>query len=436
MKVPELKAWLRGKKINGKKISVTAGKDKLIERIKNYIDAVQEESITIKSSGMNMVDLHIKASTFNFSNEVDSKVRSLHSKIGYRERIKSQQMNLIDIKNKKLRDIHEEEIRALTCSGLFCCKSYDETTRNRCLAGPFLTKGTYERHQQMCEKGLENHVYPSVDSKTQITIDVTNGKWALSLACGTMTNKDRAVAPDYPIKACKDMPKDSRIFMHATKCGVYRRDNKEWRKKQFKATPELNSDLEALYLEGEDRSSDNTKKTKASKYTASEAVSVLRNMIGKDGHRKYRSEGQFGPVPDIAYVKSRFSRMKNLGAKDIRIEEKYESRSLSDLKKEYKSHFGKSVTEKSLCINLLEIDDTIKYGGHDNQYSLLNTDQLKTECINRKLPIAIDIPSLITVLQAHEKCGRQKVRSSSKVYKNALDLAEASAKVFQISNDK
>lgn len=120
-------------------------------------------------------------------------------------------------------------------------------------------------------------MFPVVNSTTQAIIDATSGKWALSLACGSMTNRDRAVSAPYDIAPCKELQNDERVSaLLYFEPGSYRRDNKKWRKPQYQASEALNCDLEALFVEGGKRTADGSTK-KATKYTALEAVAVLQN---------------------------------------------------------------------------------------------------------------------------------------------------------------
>ena len=111
------------------------------------------------------------------------------------------------------------------------------------------------------------------------------------------------------------MPDDHRIPTYCIGIGCFCQDQKKWKKKNFQASSELNKDLEALFLEGEKHSCDG-KKSNASKYTPSEALAILKNMEA-NGHRKYRVGGLHGMYPTIAYIKGKFSRRKNQGAKGL-----------------------------------------------------------------------------------------------------------------------
>ena len=380
--------------------------------------------------------IHLVKSTFDFDSEINTKRRSTHSKIGYRERVHAQRTTTIDKRNKQVDQKNEEEIKTLTCSGLFCCDVYDTKTKSKCIAGPFSSNLFLEKHKKSCIDGHTKHMYPSINSMTQAAIDVTSGKWALSLACGAMKNRDRAVSLPYVIVPCKAMPKDTRIPSFCTAAGCYRRDNKLWKKKQYKASNALNLDLEALFLEGEDQSSEGKKKN-ANKYTAIEAVAVLRNMISEDGHRKYRIGGPNGAPPDKDFVKARFSKRKNRGAKGLvgsSIKDSFQGMKVNDLKVAYESTFGDAPNIKNLLSRILEIDDEIKCGGHDNQYTMLSTGQLELECRNRRLPFKLGKAGLLTVLRDHEQTKRTEVTRASEAFSDASGLANASAAQHRLMN--
>ena len=383
---------------------------------------------------------HIAASTFDFETKSKStKTRSTHSKVGYRERMKKKREGNIEHGNNKFARKREAEMESLTCSGLFCCDAIDTTTQNRCVAGPFSSGEWLKRHKERCDKGINSHMYPAINSITQTTIDATSGKWALSLACGSMTNRDRAVSAPCEIFPSKEILNDDRVQKYWMESGCYRRDNKKWKKPQYRASEALNSDLEALFVEGEKQSSDGSRQ-KATKYTAVEAVSVLRNMVDEDGHRKYRIGGPNGPPPDVAFVKARFSKRKNNGAKALigpgAKGDKYDSVGLIWLKEAYIAAFGGEIpTLKKVLSKILEIDDDIKHGGHDNQYSLLNATLLSAECKNRKLPSKLGKDAFKTVLRANDKLRVVEATRSDERFLNASDLAAASATLYGILNN-
>ena len=79
-------------------------------------------------------------------------------------------------------------------------------------------------------RGLCKHIFPSIDSVTKTSIDAISGKWALSLACGSMTNRDCTISAPCEIAPSKDILSDDRVPKYWMECGYYRRDNKKWRK--------------------------------------------------------------------------------------------------------------------------------------------------------------------------------------------------------------
>lgn len=367
----------------------------------------------------------ILQSTFDFSDEnmKDIKERSLHSKLGYRERIKIKNEQKVHSKNKKLMKKHESEVDTMKCSDLFCCGEVDAKTKNRCVAGPFVSENLLRRHQLNCEKDWEDHLYPQVDALTKLSLDAMSGKWALCLACGAMPNRDKAVSPPYQIQPCTPMTHDQRMTLAGVQPGCYRRDNEAWKKPRFYASAELNKDLEALFLEGESRSDDGKKKN-ASKYTAIEAVAVLKNMQ-EDGRRKYRIDGEHGNLPTEAFVKQRFSNRKNKGVKGLtKQKDIFQDMSVDDLKKCYVDAFQESANERSLRIKLLEADDLRKYGGHDEQFNLFSNKDLLMECQNRKIPYTVSKKALLIILRAYEMEKEQETRSSTKSYRRAMALAD------------
>ena len=450
----ELKGWLRAKGLG-----ISGAKNVLIQRIKDYLRVQEQERNNVDASNdtnsssdasfsserfhsrkKDAFDpmVHISASTFDFDAESNSKSRARHHKIGYRERLKTKKENIIIEGNLKVARKNEVKVQSLTCSGLFCCTAIDPTTGGRCIAGPFSSQVWLDKHNKMCDRGINTHTFPSVNSTTQTIIDATSGKFALSLAVGSMTNRDRAVSAPYEVVPCKEIVADERVPAdYWMETGFYRRDNKKWRKPQFKATEALNADLEALFLEGEKQTEDGARK-KATKFTAVEAVSILRNMIGDDGHRKYRIGGPNGAPPDVAFVKARFSKRKNDGARALlrkTNEDRYDGMDTNDLKTKYEQVFSESLTEKRLLSRILEIDDEIKHGGHDNQYQQLTTSQLQTECRNRKLPFKLGKDALKTVMRANDKLEAALYSQSSEAFRNAADLSAASSTQYSLLND-
>ena len=379
--------------------------------------------------------VHIGKSTFDFSMSTNQKVRGKHSRLGFRERIKMKQMKKIDEKNSKKNAEDEEKIKTLKCHDLFCCDAIDPVTKNQCIAGPFVSDYFLKRHKKSCEEGNSHHIFPSINTATCVLIDIQQGKTSpLCLACGAVPNRDDAAAGIYQVRPPKPIPEcfDPSCVGH----GCYRRDNKCWKHKNFRASQELLNDLEALFEDGENRSKGGTKKN-AGKYNATEAVAVLKNMMDSNGRRKYRLNGPFGRLPAEKYVKSWFARRKNQGAKIFlnkgtsnQGNDKYSRLTIEELKDEFEKTFDCLPTRKFLCIKLLEIDDELKYDGHDNVYTGLKLDELEKECKSRNLPFLVGIKSLQIVLRSHTTKLNSKQHKSAAGYNDAVNVTDTAEEIL------
>ena len=381
--------------------------------------------------------VHIAQSTFNFKAKANARQRATHSKLGYCERVKVKNESNVKRGNQKFLSKRLSEVSTLTCSGLFCCDATDKETQNRCMAGPFSSKKALNHHKEKVARGLCKHTFPSINSLTKTTIDVMSGKWALSLACGSMTNRDRAVSATCVITPPLAIKSDDRVPKYWMECGCYRRDNKKWKKKPYRASKALNEDLEALFVEGEKITLDGLS-SKTTKYTAVEAVSVLRNMVDKDGHRKYRLGGPNGAPPDVAFVRARFSKRKRNGVKALvnhSNSDKYDRMAIKKLQALYKAVFdGEQPTQKNVLSKILEMDDNMKNGGHDDVYSSLSSAMLQKECKHRNLPFKLGKQALKTVLRANDKEMFVLARRSNSDFRDASDLASASSTQNRILN--
>ena len=94
----------------------------------------------------------------------------------------------------------------------------------------------------------------------------------LCLACGAIPNCDNASEGMYPVRPPKSLPEC--IGPCCVENGCYKRDNKHWEHKHFRASPELLNDLEALFQDGENRTKGGTKRN-AGKYNATEAMAIV-----------------------------------------------------------------------------------------------------------------------------------------------------------------
>ena len=385
--------------------------------------------------------IHVAKSTFDFSVETNHKERARHSRLGFRERVVMKQQKFIDKRNTKKYTEDEEKIDTLKCHHLFCCDAIHPVTKNRCIAGPFSSPYYLNRHKELCENGNSKHIFPSIDSTTSVLIDIQQGKTSpLCLACGALPNRDDAAAGNYEVKPPHPIPEC--IDPCCVGLGCYRRDNKRWKHRQFRASAELLRDLETLFQDGENRSNGGAKRN-AGKYNATEAVAVLRNMMDSSGRRKYRLDSPVGRLPTEKYVKSWFSRRKNKGAKvflggtsssndDRTIE--FSHLTIEDLKEKFRKMFDCEPTKKILCIKLLEIDDEIKYDGYDDIYSGLKLPELEEECKSRGLPSAVGVEGLHIVLRSRRIQIRSEEHRSSTEYSNAVNITDAAEQILSQRN--
>ena len=402
----------------------------------------QSRSLGSSSSANKNTDdptTQIKRSTFDFlSTDTNKKERARHSRVGYRERIVRTQQKQINERNARKDAEDKNKIETLKCHNLFCCDEIDPVTKNRCICGPFTSAYFLKRHKQSCENGSSKHIFPSINSKTSILIDIQQGKTSpLCLACGALPNRDDAAAGIYDVKAPKSIP--ACIDPSCVEAGCYRRDNKTWRQKQFRATKELLKDLESLFQDGEDRSKGGAKRN-AGKYTAVEAVAVLKNMIDLNGRRKYRIGGPFGKLPTVKYVKAWFGRRKNKGAKVFltssdsntmaKKNDKFSCMTLEELQDEFEKIFECELTREIMCMKLLEIDDEMKHGSHDDIYGGLKLSQLQMECENRNLPFQVLSEGLQIILRSHSMKVNSGKHKSSAQYRNAVNITDATEQIL------
>lgn len=385
---------------------------------------------------------HIGDSTFNFtSTESDVKERSIHSRIGWRERCNERNEAKKEKRNSKIMSKNKKEVEELRGRGLFPCDETDPETLMRCNA-LFLSEHALQQHKSSCESGGK-HMFPSINSLSKITYDASRGLLdPLNLMVGKRVNRDSGVydasseSPLETLQTSLPMCQECSDNLDCTKCngisslctgeGCLRRDFSLLKKRGFRASPELIKDLEALFLKGEYRDNDDNdtskQKIKAAKYTHIEAVAVLHNMK-VDGRRKYREGGQFGPLPTTNYVRSWFSNRKRKGAKGLLSKDDndiFHGMTISLLKEKFIDFFGCKPTAKKVLQKLLEVDDLLQDGGHDNAYSSLSVTNLEKECKDRNLPHSVNIKSLKIILRAHMKstqAGEGQVQKSSQIMK-------------------
>jgi hypothetical protein len=123
--------------------------------------------------------------------------------------------------------------------------------------------------------------------------------------------------------------------------------------------------------------------------------------------------------------------MKSDGAKGLlkktAEQDEFEAMDLNELKGAYELAFGEKVTNKTLRYKFLEIDDLIKDGGYDGQYSCLDSKELEIECQKRKLPSKVGKDGLKAILRANVKFKESESTKASQGYRQAIEVANASA---------
>ena len=163
--------------------------------------------------------------------------------------------------------------------GLYCCGEIDKDTLNRCMC-VFATEKRRNSHRQ---KGIHN--FPAPDLKTHVHLLHLSGKFAFTLATGSMTNRcDATNTAGTCIIAGKQKPRvHADVRPDWCKPGCYRKHART----NFSASNALVDDLEALFLDGFRR--DGAKKG-SNKYTPESALTFLRNLRTANGRRKFRSK--------------------------------------------------------------------------------------------------------------------------------------------------
>lgn len=377
--------------------------------------------------------IHIALSTYNPGDETK---HALHSKTSSSERRNQKATDRISKKNRECDEDVHHHIDKLKMFGLLCCDAQESNTFSCCIAGPFISKDHLEKHKQI---GI--HRYPSMNMVTHATVNAVNGKYAFCLALGSMTNRDRALSPDFEIqKSEKDFPTHKLVKKDCLETGCYRRDCTAWKGQNFRASSELIKDIRALFDEGEDRSSAG-KKRNAAKYKPAEAASVLQNMMERN-RRKYRTDGPWGRLPDhsVEYIQRKFAEWARKGAKGLISIGKESTnflndKSFEDLKKLYLERFGEELaTHPAILISILKIDDDMKQEeeGDGNQYHHLAVTSLIAECVRRNLPSDYSKETLLALHDAYTQKQIIEARRKTETFQSALLLSEASATHYNI----
>ena len=144
----------------------------------------------------------------------------------------------------------------------------------------------------------------------------------------------------------------------------------------------------------------------------------------------------------MKYVKSWFSRRKNTGAKVFlrgtsssnEESDKFSNLTIEELKEEFQKVFDCMPTKKILCVKLLEIDDDLKYDGHDGIYSSLKLSELEGECKNRNLPFAVGSKGLQIVLRSYTKKLEYEKHKAGTGYNNAVNITSAAEEILSQRN--
>lgn len=349
---------------------------------------------------------HVIKSTFGIQIGLQP---SVHSKLGWRERVKMRKEDRMSKANNKFEEAILNSITMREDAGLFCCDAKHEESQTRCTAEFFL-QSELERH-----KAKGDHTFPSHSLLTDISIKLQSGYYASSFALGQMSNRDAVIAGEYEIKESNEELKSNDYInemglndTHSI-AGAFNRNTDAWKKPPFSASDALLFDIEMMFMEGERRNGEGKKKN-AAKYTAEEAVARLSNMKNIDGSRKYsyRENNTNGPLPTVAYVKQKFSNRKNSGAalfSKPESDDLYSSMSLPELKKHFLETIdGDRDILRAVLSQMLEADDEVRYGSSEDIYIVaMSTDDLKIQCRNRSLPTEVNEDALRIILRANKK---------------------------------
>lgn len=410
--------------------------------------------------------IHIADTTLDYQ-KADEKERAIHSTISHSVRQKEKRRQTVKKGNEKIHEGYEKEEKLKTESGVFPCPVLQIDTMSKCIL-EYATKEGLERHIQKCQEGAAKHVFPKFNSVSKTLNDASKGLHdPLNLCVGGRTNRDtacfvkRELQNGRSIEQCngclgKECPNckanecNGCAGIKCLKCngvsslcfgeGCYRRDFKLLKKEPFRASAELLKDLEVLFQEGENREENNkgkkTKKTKAGKYTHTEAVAILMNLKIGD-RRKYRPGGEFGPLPTANYVRSWFSIRKRKGAKALSGSgDKFDGMSLDKMKSAFEQLFGIKPSKKNVLQKILEADDHLQDGGHDNTYSLLQVKDIEKECKARNLPYSVSAKALKITLRAYQKENDTAAKTRVEQISTALEDEQRAKKIIENEEDQ
>jgi hypothetical protein len=407
--------------------------------------------------------IHIADTTLDYE-KADEKKRARHSTLSHNERQKEKRSQIVRKENEKIDKGYKRDEMIKIESGVFPCPVVQNDTMLKCKL-EYVTEKNLERHIKKCMEGTATHIFPKFNSVSKTLNDASKGLHDPLNLCvgGGRTNRDiayyvkRQLQNGRPLEQCNGCIGQECAKCKAKECngcagiqclkcngvsilcigqGCYRRDFQLLKKEPFRASAELQKDLEMLFQEGENRG-ENTKgkKTKAGKYTHTEAVAVLMNLKIGD-RRKYRLGGEFGPLPTANYVRSWFSIRKRKGAKALSgFGDKFDEMSLDQLKSAFEKLFGMKPTKKNVLQKILEADDQLQDGGNDNAYSLLQLKDIEKECKDRNLPYSLSAKALKIPLRAYQKESDAAHQNRAEQISNALE-DEQRAKVIENEEDQ
>ena len=377
-----------------------------------YMDQFEEgpeylDNQEAQSNSLDVLDpwaIHIVKSTWSESWSSTMKEKGVHSKTDWQVRKLKKDKDMIERRNMKLAKKIQTNFDVRMNAGLFPCPCMNDIDGEGCLKNKFKTKAAMENHVRRCEDGTDEHLFPSRDLCSNILFDATQGKWALSLACGgPMANRCRALSKDVVVNDGSDteVVQHEKIGNLWFSNGCYRRDMRE--RPSFAATKVLLLDLELLYISGERRDGGGEKKN-ASKYTPAQALARLSNMKDENGRRKYSfKEGNSnGPLPTEPYIRAWFSRRKSKKIKEG--QDVYDSMSSDDLKAQCTNIIfnGIEVNRKEFITRMLVMDD-----GHNDEcgagYDKLSANKLDELRKDRELPGARTKKSYQFLIRTHDK---------------------------------
>ena len=371
---------------------------------------------------------HITKTTFTDNIEKGS----IHSPLGFQERRLLHQLDSIDKANMRLYDQWDEYRRLQEDNGLYCCRKIEKETMNGCMC-VFVTENSRDKHES---KG-STCSFPPVDLKTHVQKMHLSGKFAFSLATGTMTNRsDDANTKTTAIQMGPEPRMSHDVDSSWYSDGCYN----TVRKTAFNASSALLDDLEALFIAGNSRKSG--VKRGQNKYTGDEAHTFLRNLKLSNGRRKYSNapKNDNGPLPTASYISSWFSRRKqkmveqesqmfvsqeeevdddvDISRLRLNEEDNYKGQketSLRDMvrKKLQLKGTGERLREEMILKNQLmfydELNMTAQEGNNQKYPSQLK--KLQKVCKSRQLPSGMCTETFISFLRLHDKVLRMRRHS-------------------------